>query len=101
MIFHLLLTAIYGYFAHFSYLLTSKLSNGWSQLSAYTLGVLFALPSVIRIHKDLADIKNPTQRLVASYLLGFLAFGVGTVIGWVLHPMDAPSVMMMDDRGIQ
>lgn len=101
MIIHLLLGIMGGYFCHFTYLLTSRLSIGWSQLSAYTLGVCFAFPLVLVIYGDLADIKNPTKRLTAGYFLAYLAFGIGTAVGWVLHPVDGPHVPMMDDKGIQ
>jgi polyferredoxin len=101
MILHLTITVACGYFAHFTYLLTGRLSCGWSQLSAYTLGVLFAFPFVAIIHNDLTDIKEPRKRLTAAYFLAYLAFGIGTAIGWVFHPMDSPVVAMMDDRGIR
>jgi hypothetical protein len=101
MILHLFAAVLAGYFAHYTYLLTSRLSNGWSQLSAYTLGVLFALPFVRMVHDDLAEVGNPAKRLTAAYLLAYLAFGVGTTIGWVLHPVDGPVVSMMDDTGIR
>jgi hypothetical protein len=101
MILHLLLTFIAGYFAHFTYLITSRLSNGWSQLCAYTLGVVFCLPAVIVIYRDLSDITDPVKRLVSAYLLAYLAFGGGTGLGWFLHPIDHPIVSMMDDGGIR
>lgn len=101
MILHLAMTAVCAYFAHWSYLLTSRLSNGWSQLSAYTVGVLFALPFVALLHEDLEEIEQPGQRLIAAYLLAYLAFGIGTAIGWIFHPVDGPNIAMMDDRGIR
>lgn len=101
MIRHLLATIVYGYFCHFTYLLTSRLSNGYSQLAAYTLGVTFAFPVVRVIYDDLEDIKDPGQRLTAAYFLAYLAFGAGTGIGWQIHPMDSPHIPMMDDQGIR
>jgi polyferredoxin len=100
-ILHLAIACACGYFAHWTYLLTGRLSNGWSQLSAYTLGVLFAFPFVAIIHNDLADIKEPKKRLTAAYFLAYLAFGIGTAIGWNFHPIESPTVAMMDDRGIR
>lgn len=101
MIRHLLTTMVAAYFAHFTYLYTSKLSRGYSQLAAYTLGVTFAFPAVLTIYGDLEDIKDERKRLVAAYFLAYLAFGAGTGIGWQLHPMDGPHVPMMDDPGIR
>lgn len=101
MIRHLLATVVFGYFCHFTYLFTSKLSRGYSQLAAYTLGVTFAYPAVAAIHDDLEDIKDERKRLLAAYFLAYLAFGAGTGIGWQLHPMDGPHVAMMDDPGIR
>lgn len=101
MIAHLATTVVCAYFFHFTYLLTGRLSSGWSQLSAYTLGVIFAFPFVSIIHDDLADIKDPQKRFTAAYFLAYLAFGVGTAIGWNFHPIDPPMVAMMDDRGIR
>lgn len=101
MILHLLITVACGYFCHWTYLLTGRLSDGWSQLSAYTLGVIFAFPFVAIVHSDLADIEDPRKRLTAAYFLAYLAFGVGTAIGWNFHPMDTPTIAMADDRGIR
>jgi hypothetical protein len=97
MIFHLIITVLAGYGAHFSYYLTSRLGLGWSQLSAYTLGVLFCLPFVVAVHDELEDISSPRKRLVVSYLLAYLMFGIGTAAGWVTHPIQAPSIFV-DDR---
>lgn len=99
MIFDLLVTILAAYGAHFSYRLTSRLGNGWSQLSAYTLGVLFAFPFVLKIHSHLSDIKSPAKRLTTAYFLAYLFFGVGTVTGWILHPMQGPSIFMDDSGG--
>lgn len=102
MIVHLLLGMMGGYFGHFTYMLTGRLSVGWSQLSAYTLGVVFAFPFVLVIHHDLEDIRKPSRRLTAAYFLAYLFFGIGTAVGWVLHPdLGGPVVPMMDDRGIR
>jgi hypothetical protein len=98
---HLCGIVLAAYWCHFTYLLTSRLSNGYSQMAAYTLGVIFAFPGIHLVHQDLEDIKDTKTRLAASYFLGFLAFGAGTGIGWQLHPMDPPHVHMMDDQGIR
>lgn len=100
MVFLLLVTSLSGYVAHFSYYITSRLGNGWSQLAAYSLGVLFCLPFVVVIYEELGDIKSSSKRLVCSYLLAYLAFGSGTAAGWITHPIAGPSPFSMDDRGI-
>lgn len=92
MIFHLIINLLAGFGAHFSYQLTGRLGNGWSQLSAYTLGVLFNLPFVVVVHDDLAGLEPASKRLVAAYLVSYLAFGVGTVLGWVAYPMQGPPI---------
>lgn len=101
MIRHLLVIAVCGFFAHFTYYATSRLSNGYSQLAAYTVGVTLAYPAVEQIHEDLEGIKDRRTRLAAAYFLAYLAFGAGTGIGWQAVPMDHPIVPMLDDAGIR
>lgn len=79
---------------HQSYRLTSRLTNGWSQLSAYTVGVLSALPFVVLLHDDLEEVQDSSARLVYAYLLAYLAFGVGTVLGWLTCHIEGPQMLV-------
>lgn len=91
LILHLILTAIWAFVAHFSYQYTSKLPNGWSQLSAYTLGTLALLPPIMVVHSDLKPLRrDPLMRLVVAHALAYLAFGLGTVLGWYWNPYPGP-----------
>jgi hypothetical protein len=83
LLFHFVLTSLWAYVAHYSYYYTSRLPNGWSQLSAYTLGTLALFPPIVIMHNDLRALKrDPLLRLTVAHALAYLAFGLGTVVGW-------------------
>lgn len=87
----LLLTAIGGLGGHLTRPIVRKefanggRYDGWFAVVSYTLGVLFALPFIVWLWRSL-DRLDGESRLVVSYLIGFGAFGAGTVGGHWLWP---------------
>lgn len=100
LLFHLALAVFSGCVCHLSYHLTGSLPNGYSQLTAYTLGVSFAYPFVRVAYDDLDDIQEDGTRLLAAYFLAYLAFGAGTALGWRIYPLPGPNMHIDDSPGM-
>lgn len=100
MVFHLALTVFSACALHLTYTITGSLPNGYSQIAAYSIGVTGAYPFVRQIFDDLDDIHDLGTRLLAAYFLAFLAFGMGTALGWRIYPLPGPNVHIDDSPGL-
>lgn len=96
MLFHLTAAVCAGCLGHLTYVFTGALPNGLSQLTAYSLGVTFAFPFVQAAYNDLDDIQDANTRLMSAYFLAFLAFGMGTALGWRIYWLPGPNVHIDD-----
>ena len=65
-------------FIHNRFRFLSKYPQGWGRLTAYAVGVLFTFPFFMShlYHKERCEI---------SYMLSFLASGIGTAFGWMME----------------
>lgn len=100
-IYHSLVTVLWGYLSHRTYAYTRTLGNGWSQITAYTVGSIAVLPALLEAHELLGEREraqaHPIARLFLAWILAYGSFGLGTVIGWLHRPYEGP----MADSGTE
>ena len=85
----LLAAAIAGAVAHRGRpALERTLGRGWLELACYAVGVILGLPFVLAIADEIREISSLRKRVVAAYLLSFLALGAGVGGSWFLDGLN-------------